>query len=215
MSKVAFTCHADDEDIGSHVVLAEDEKGAAAEFEAVTNGYEPDLIKRAPEFDKYADAGDVPPSALLAAGWWMTCTNCEHHVGEEGCEQCSDEATEPDADECAPMPDPVVDDKTGNVFCSQQCADAWRDYHIARREAEVALKLKATSLFVGCEIVSVNVGVLGAKKTEAQVELRVPGCQGTVRWMEETGESYAQARDVDAWVEYLMSNKLLAKGVDP
>ena len=36
--------------------------------------------RRAKEFDDYCEAGEVPPLALLEAGWWLECRSCHQRV---------------------------------------------------------------------------------------------------------------------------------------
>ena len=41
---------------------------------------EVDSCRRAPEFDAYAEAGRVPPLAMIDAGWWFECSHCGHQI---------------------------------------------------------------------------------------------------------------------------------------
>lgn len=69
-------------------------------------------VRRAPEFDHYADAGEVPAEALLGAGWWLTCPTCGSQVEEEGKED----------DETGEWIDPVY--VGTEAYCSQSCLDS-------------------------------------------------------------------------------------------
>lgn len=69
-------------------------------------------VRRAPEFDHCADAGEVSAEALLAAGWWMHCGNCGNRVEEEGRED----------DETGEWIDPVC--VGTDAYCSQSCLDS-------------------------------------------------------------------------------------------
>lgn len=40
-------------------------------------------VRRAPEYDKYADAGKVPKEVLLADGWYWECGDCYNPTYEE------------------------------------------------------------------------------------------------------------------------------------
>lgn len=41
-----------------------------------------DSCNRRPEFDQFAP-GPVPPAALIEAGWWFECSECQTHVTED------------------------------------------------------------------------------------------------------------------------------------
>lgn len=38
-------------------------------------------VVRSPQFDQYADRGEVPDSALLADGWCVECAGCYGEIG--------------------------------------------------------------------------------------------------------------------------------------
>lgn len=45
---------------------------------------EVESCRRAPEFDAYAEAGDVPPLVMIEHGWWYECGYCGRQVSSEG-----------------------------------------------------------------------------------------------------------------------------------
>lgn len=66
---------------------------------------EVESCRRSPEFDSYADAGQVPPLVAIQHGWWFECRHCGHKIedGHEG----------PDGEELQPVADGQ------DVYCSQ------------------------------------------------------------------------------------------------
>lgn len=40
-------------------------------------------IKRASEFDQFAEAGKIPKEAMIQAGWWFECEQCQSHVDSD------------------------------------------------------------------------------------------------------------------------------------
>jgi hypothetical protein len=73
--------------------------------------------RRAPAFDEYANKGSVPVKALLEAGWWQSCSNCQHMVMEDMCDEEDDEGN--------PYDGPIfVDALPDDVWCSTECRDS-------------------------------------------------------------------------------------------
>lgn len=72
--------------------------------------------KRAPEYNKFAEAGVVPTIALLENGWWFECHHCGNRVEEDGENSLRT----------------VVIDGHRTVYCDKSCKDA-KDTEVARR----------------------------------------------------------------------------------
>jgi hypothetical protein len=200
----------DDDDVlelGSRFVFTTRERDArkiaAGEFS--TDPGDPSVIlRRAPEFDRYAP-GPVPPQALLDAGWWITCAECEHHVSDDGCDDCANERVDDQ-----PMPPPVV--CGGMVFCSQDCKD---DYDAARaRDAKYKADMTRLALdtFPGATVLQVW-GLAGRPKDlENSIDLQLPGVEGRVNWRpydpDPKGCAFVRAMDIPAFQAYVAEHNV-------
>lgn len=95
MSLLAWKHDPQDAEAGCRIVFAPTPEHAAevASVEMCGSGGEVTTndITRAPEFDCYAGRGQVPDSALLAAGWRVSCSGpfCDCVFGPNGCEACA------------------------------------------------------------------------------------------------------------------------------
>lgn len=124
------------EEFGTAIVFAEDEP-AALVAAAKWHGWCPERepihgVSRAPEFDSFAEAGEVPAEELLANSWILVCGYCGNQVEEEGTE--------------------VEDEETGEIswvlpvcigvdaYCSQSCLDS-----LIERQQENKRKKEARS----------------------------------------------------------------------
>lgn len=77
------------------------------EFESVS-------CRRSPEFDGYADAGSVPPLALIDHGWWLECLQCGTRLSLDD----EDEDGEP-------LPRDAMVERGDRVFCDATCLSAY------------------------------------------------------------------------------------------
>jgi hypothetical protein len=200
----------DDDDVlelGSRFVFTTRERDArkiaAGEFS--TDPGDPSVIlRRAPEFDRYAP-GPVPPQALLDAGWWITCAECEHHVSDDGCDDCANERVDDQ-----PMPPPVV--CGGMVFCSQDCKD---DYDAARaRDAKYKADMTRLALdtFPGATVLQVW-GMSGRPNDpENSIDVKLPGVEGRVGWRpydtNPEGCVFVRAIDLSAFRKYIAEHNV-------
>jgi len=68
----------------SSIVIFADTRGKARMFGAGELGSCYEFIdygiKRSPEFDKYAEQGEVPLSVLMEHNWWIECRGCDYRV---------------------------------------------------------------------------------------------------------------------------------------
>lgn len=81
--RVAYTVREDSE---GHAVVVFATNGAAARRSGANelnlSFEEVESCRRSPEFDAYAEAGEVPPLVAIACGWWFECQHCNRQVDE-------------------------------------------------------------------------------------------------------------------------------------
>ena len=178
-------------------------KIAAGEFS--TDPDDPSIeLRRAPEFDQYAP-GPVPPQALLDAGWWITCAECQHHVSEEGCDDCADERGDGE-----PMPPPVT---WGDmVFCSQECMDDYQQARLRDEQWRISMMELAKNTFPGAIVMNVW-GLSGRPKDpENSVDLKLPGVENRVNWHpydpNPKGCVFVSPIDLPAFQKYIADHKV-------
>lgn len=176
----------DVDDDGQEIVFATSE-GRARVLGARLVGDDPRevTVRHEPRFDAHAP-GPVPADALLAAGWWLTCGWCEHHVTEEGCHTCAEDAE----DEGTSAPEPVTHGTS--AWCSTAHRDADREDRAERRQREATARAAALARLPDAEVESASATSDGG----ATVHLRVPGCRGTVTYEWPAGTCLVQPRDV-------------------
>lgn len=188
-----------DDDEASCIVFARTALGAArlARLEYGFNGYDRrDMdervgeMRRASEFDSYAP-GPVPMRALLDAGWRYTCSYCEHMVSMEGCDDCAEEYGS------GIYEDPVVDDATDEVYCSQACADAEAAERKARSEREESARRRCREALALWPDADLGPFWPTMKEGEGFFHARLPGLKYSVTWEEkDPGHVYVHPDEV-------------------
>jgi hypothetical protein len=74
------------EDFDGHACIVFHHHGLAARREGaneLNSDFDSVELKRAPEFDSYADEGFVPNKILIESGWWFECHHCGHKLHED------------------------------------------------------------------------------------------------------------------------------------
>lgn len=147
-------------------------------------------IERAPAFDAYAP-GPVPPAALLAAGWWFRCAECERRVSADGLDE---DDLEEDEEPCPP-----VVARNGEVYCSEACVEEDRRLRRERKTRETHLRAEVLRRFpeAAVRVVWSN-----------SVDFTVPSCEGAVSWRDADPNVVTVRRcDVEAWKKYVETRK--------
>lgn len=138
--------------------------------------------RRAPEFDTYADAGDVPPAALVEYGWWFECMQCSQKI-----------CNEPHDDDGEPVElSPVY--KGTWVFCSQKCRDALHAEKAEQKARGESAASAALAKWPGIEISRTN-----GYENPARVWFKFPGGLGECDWRQGAPTILVQLRDQQAW----------------
>lgn len=203
---VAWQFDADDYEGGACVVFARTAR-AAARLVPIQDGFDgydrrdmderADDMHRVPKFDCHAP-GPVPMSALLAAGWWFECGFCGHRVRDEGCEDCWDElGVEAREVGIVEMPDPVIDDAAGEVWCSKACADAEREERRARKEREETARARCRETLALWPEAELGMFWHGFDAGQGNFDVKLPGLRYGVTWKEaDPGHIYVHPDDV-------------------
>lgn len=111
---------------------------------------EVDFCRRMKWADKYAEAGVVPMSAAIEAGWWTECHHCGQRLHED---EVWESGIEPAA---------VIGNWGGRVFCDWAC-QVWDGVQRAREEARKQrairwLKRRVQRRFPGVEFDTTKFG---------------------------------------------------------
>jgi hypothetical protein len=177
--------------------------GVEAEFDCVE-------AVRSEGFDQYAP-GPITCRMYLAEGWWWSCSECEHMVSDDGCDDCverAEEEAEREADsEGVPAEEcerrhPVI--REHEAFCDAICAER-TDTERARR---AALKAKMRAEFErrwpGATDVVYWTGPHELDFTEG-VEFLFPGSRMHVMWepwKADGSQMLVHLCDLGAWYEF-------------
>lgn len=190
----------DEEEGRAQIVFAATEEEAHATGEI---GFAADKVERAPEFDRFSP-GPVPAKALLDAGWWYTCQECEHHVAADGCEDCGERLREETPHEVED-PGPVYDaDDPEVVYCSQDCKDAHESFVRRLRDGRAAASAEVSRRFPE----AVLLGMPWGGPEHFSVDFTFPGSLGRASWATNDPEHVqVERRDLAAWETYRSTRK--------
>lgn len=166
---------------------AEARRLGAGELDTTFEGAE--SCRRSPEFDSYADAGQVPPLVAIQHGWWFECSHCGHKIsdGYEG----------PDGEELQPIAD------GRDVYCSQaHMMSEWaeRRERLARVHASIeacAQRFHGRPIF---DLRGYEHYAAGGRDTVSCCDFDFPGRKGLyARWDIGSEHVYISECDLDAW----------------
>jgi hypothetical protein len=191
MSKRAYIIR-DDYDHTAVVVFAESAKrayeGNSGELLNCSDEEDIENCERAPDFDKYAELGYVPPHVLIEVGWWLECIECNTKVSDDF------ETDEGDALE------PIY--KGDNVFCSAECHYSFYEARRMDKENKERVTQAALEKWPGITVVDAN----GYHK-DIMVEFSFPGSLGTATWRLNAESVMVQQRDHEKWKEFVATLK--------
>jgi len=171
-----------DDDLSAEVVFAPDEPTALARAAARTDGERSPgrfSARREPDFDRFASAGFVPPRELVAAGWTVTCDECDGPV----CEDDEDAARPEDAEF-----------EGRRCWCGPGCRAAWRE---RQRRTSAALVAVVGVLPAGSSGVSVGqafVDLPGGRSLRWSPTWRSPGALGEA-WLFADGSLHCRREE--------------------
>lgn len=138
---------------------------------------------RAPWADQYAEQGWVPVKALLAQGWWHTCTGC----GVEVTEDSEDYDGNPH--------DPVIEER--GLYCSPGCKEAEEARIAASKLRKEQRAQAALEKWPGIEVVWVN-----DHETDSLVCFRFPGSTSSANWRVGETTLHVDKEDIPAWEKF-------------
>jgi len=158
---------------------------AARRLAAEAKGEDFDSIelRRAPEFDQYANQGYVPQMDLIRAGWWFECAHCAARIDEEH----------------TPLHQIVQEEEA--LFCSKACKAA-RDQGIQDvNDRFEAFKEKVQALRPDLTFTSFRGGW---PMTNMSAAFSFPGMQHNASVHEDKGQLtwWISGEDQDAWDQY-------------
>lgn len=149
------------------------------DFEAVS-------CRRAPQFDQYAEAGEVPASVLVDHGWWFECMQC----GQKVCDDPYDSEGDP------VQLDPVFT-PSGQIFCRPSCKDACAAERAEEKARGEAAAQAALAKWPGIEICSTN-----GYENPGRVWFKFPGGLGQADWTQGAKTIWVESRDQPAWIAF-------------
>lgn len=191
--KVAWTVS--DEET-SWIVFAESGKEAARKG-ANELDTDPECVEavRAPQWDKHATLGYVPPREMIEAGWWLVCRQCWRKIDNDNEQE--------DEDGGFYHPDPVF--VGSESFCSQRCYDKSREDDLirqARKQEAIAHIVKTWPK--AKQALVVNGGHPGY---EVYATFRF-GSNGRAEWKSSDPDHVSiRQTDVDEWNRWLGDEK--------
>jgi len=147
--------------------------------------------RRAPQFDRYAELGAVPPLVLIDAGWRFECDHCGRAIDLDA----DDEDTGPELNPAG--------DKQGHVFCCpEHMMLAWAETQLRRAQNHATIEA-ALTFFHGCPIHSISAHQLykaGGRDIQLTAQFDFPGRKGALaRWPVGSATVLVSSCDRYAW----------------
>ena len=157
---------------------------------------------RCPEYDKYAEAGDVPKEVLIADGWWFECGHCGIRIDSD----MDDVPMDDGLDHCEFQT--VI--RGNEIYCSHKCLALHDKRQRNKKAAESALVEWVTTMYPEAKVTSVHVYGDKLEPTErngrgalrAGVFFEVPGLSMPAQWIWPQDGILVMQNDVEAWNRY-------------
>lgn len=162
-------------------------------------------VLRAPQFDRYAEQGFVPPPVLIEGGWQWGCSGCERVVN-----RYLAEAEDEETGELLGLDGPIwKEDRPNSVWCSTACRDADLAERAERKATEERETQESSAAFLAkfpnCEVLRVFRRDYFKPET-LEVSFRFPGQEttwGIGTWKPSSpGFVNVPQADVEAWKRY-------------